>query len=53
MGILDTLKNLTRPYDDEDDFYDDDTDLETEIRPVGQPSAPAAETISASEKTPV
>ena len=36
MGILDTLKNLTRPYDDEDDFFDDDTEMETDIRPIGQ-----------------
>lgn len=44
MGILDTLKNLTRPYDDEDEFYDDDTELETEIRPMGsKPAAPAGE----------
>ena len=43
MGILDTLKNLTRPYDDEDDFYDDDTDMETDIRPVGQSAPPAQE----------
>lgn len=43
MGILDTLKNLTRPYDDDDDFYDDDMEMETEIRPLGQASAPAAE----------
>ncbi len=43
MGILDTLKNLTRPYDDEDEFYDDDTELETDIRPMGQASAPSGE----------
>ena len=39
MGILDTLKNLTRPYDDEDDFFDDETEMEPDIRPIGQ-SAP-------------
>ncbi|MEE0204123.1 MAG: cell division protein SepF [Oscillospiraceae bacterium] len=43
MGILDTLKNLTRPYDDEDDYYDDDTEMETEIRPMGQSSASTGE----------
>lgn len=42
MGILDTLKNLTRPYDDEDDFFDDDTEMETDIRPIG-PSASGGE----------
>lgn len=43
MGIFDTLKNLTRPYDDEDDFFDDDTEMEGDIRPIGQPAPPAAE----------
>lgn len=41
MGIFDTLKNLTRPYDDEDDFFDDDTEMEADVRPIGQqPPAP-------------
>lgn len=43
MGIFDTLKNLTRPYDDEDDFFDEDTEIETDIRPIGQPAPPSAE----------
>lgn len=43
MGIFDTLKNLTRPYDDEDDFFDDDTEMETDIRPIGQATPPVAE----------
>lgn len=43
MGIFDTLKNLTRPYDDEDDFFDDDTEMETDIRPIGQAAPPATE----------
>ena len=43
MGILDTLKNLTRPYDDEDDFFDDETELETDIRPIGQSASNSGE----------
>jgi len=43
MGIFDTLKNLTRPYDDEDEFFDDDTEMETDIRPIGQGSSGGSE----------
>ena len=30
MGFLDGFKKLTQPYDDDDDFYDDD-EMETPI----------------------
>lgn len=36
MGFLDGIKKLTQPFDDEDDFYDDD-EMETPI-PVETPS---------------
>ena len=37
MSFLDGIKKLTQPFDDEDDFYDDD-EMETPI-PVESPSA--------------
>ena len=41
MGLMDELKKLTRPYNEEedDDFYDDEPELEQE--PVAAPAAPA------------
>ena len=37
MGFLDELKKMTRPYDDDDEFFDD----EDEAIPVAEEPAPA------------
>jgi cell division inhibitor SepF len=43
MSFLDGIKKLTQPFDDEDDFYDDD-EMETPIPQAGaQDEAPAPE----------
>ena len=36
MGFLDELKKMTRPYDDDDEFFDD----EDEAIPVAEAPAP-------------
>ena len=36
MGFLDELKKMTRPYDDDDEFFDD----EDEAIPVTEAAAP-------------
>ena len=41
MGLLDELKKLTRPYDDDDDEYEDFTPKATEKVPVTPPKTPA------------
>jgi cell division inhibitor SepF len=41
MGLLDELKKLTKPYDDEDDFIEDDAGLEEQPAPKPEPR-PAA-----------
>ena len=48
MSIMDELKKLTRPYDDDSTLIDDDMDLEGDMgasdytRPAAAPEAPAA-----------
>ena len=44
MGFFDGIKKLTQPFDDEDDFYDDD-EMETPIPAASQEEAPAQEKI--------
>lgn len=42
MGFFDKIKELTQPFDDEDDFYDDE-DMETPIPVDAAAEAPAQE----------
>jgi len=47
MSIMDELKKLTRPYDDDDALIDEDSDLDAEVeepvyaRPTAAPAQPA------------
>lgn len=41
MGIFDALMGLTRPYDEDEDFYDDEEELVDEERPQ-RPASPRA-----------
>ena len=42
MSIMDELKKLTRPYDDDDTLIDEDTDLDLDEEPVSSRPAAAA-----------
>ena len=49
MGLMDELKKLTRPYNEEedDDFYDDEPELDQEPAPAAAAPAPSASRRSA------
>jgi cell division inhibitor SepF len=42
MSLLDELKKLTKPYDDDADFIEDETGSEKEIRAAAPPPEPRA-----------
>ena len=41
MGFLDELKKMTRPYDDDDEFFDDEDEAIPVSEPVREPERPA------------
>ncbi len=51
MGFLDELKKMTRPYDDEDDFYEDEEEAIPVAEEAPEPERPRAKSASAPKKS--
>ena len=51
MGFLDELKKMTRPYDDEDDFYEDEEEAIPVAEEAPAPERPRAKTAPAAKKS--
>lgn len=51
MGFLDELKKMTRPYDDEDDFYEDEEEAIPVAEEAPEPARPRAKSATAAKKS--
>ena len=51
MGFLDELKKMTRPYDDEDDFYEDEEEAIPVAEEAPEPERPCAKSAPAPKKS--
>ena len=51
MGFLDELKKMTRPYDDEDDFYEDEEEAIPVAEEAPEPERPRAKSAPAPKKS--
>ena len=51
MGFLDELKKMTRPYDDEDDFYEDEEEAIPVAEEAPEPERPRAKSAPAPKRS--